>query len=135
MNPSIPWENRLRRWIPRHPASALKAQIFARPTPATTAPAMARIPLWRTPALACGLLIIIFLNNWSGISYIHNQPSVSGLWASTDWRNQDLACYATATRHSDRNALPEPIIRWTNGGVFPSSRASFLLLGTNGQMR
>jgi len=96
---------------------------------------MARVSLWWTPALTYGLLIMAFLINWTGISYIHNQPSVSGLWANTDWRNQDLACYATATLHSDRNALPEPIIRWTNGGLFPSSRASFLLLGTNGQRR
>jgi hypothetical protein len=85
--------------------------------------------------MAYALLVMAFLTNWTGIGYFHNQPSSAGFWASADWRNQDLACYATAARHSDRNALPEPIIRWTNGGVFPSSRGSFLLLGTNGQMR
>jgi hypothetical protein len=135
MNPSIPWENRLRRWIPRRPASALKTQIFDPVNATSTAPALTRVPLWWTPALAGSLLVMVLLTTWTGGGYFHHPPAVAGLWGSTGWSNQDLACYATATLHSDRNALPAPIIRWTNGGVFPSSRASFLLLGTNGQMR
>lgn len=136
MNNSNDWESPLRSWMPRHPSTKLRREIFAnRDKSLATAP-RDRIGarLWLAPVLGCFMVLASLFN-----AKDHEMASLTGSATNTLLAtlisNQSSAAYLMAGFHSRQNGMGVETLEWTNAQGSFSSLGSFPALRTNRLMR
>ena|SRR6266568_4059596 len=122
MNEMNELEKLFQSWKLRQPSAQIEKQLFARhrqPRRRThTLP-------WLAPAMACGLMAMLWLNPRNGGGMMAETASARSL-AAMSMSNQSYAAYLPGSFTVDQNRWDT--FGWTNAGDFRSSEGPFFRL-------